>query len=65
MLTSVHADNIDFNVLGLSIDDLIASYIQTVLSVTAIDRMCQRLVRKDGGAVGSGVKRSMYGWMEL
>lgn len=37
-------DRKDFNVLGLSIDDLIDGYVQTVLSAIAIDRMCDRLV---------------------
>lgn len=36
----------DFNQLGLGLDELIEAYIQTVLSVAAIDRMCQRLVTK-------------------
>ncbi|ORX96445.1 hypothetical protein K493DRAFT_314502 [Basidiobolus meristosporus CBS 931.73] len=36
-------DRKDFNQLGLGIDDLIDAYVQTVLSVVAIDRMCQRL----------------------
>ena len=33
----------DFNQLGIGLDDLIDAYIQTVLSVVAIDNMCQRL----------------------
>ena len=37
-------DRKDFNQLGLGIDDLIDAYIQTVLSVIAIDRMSTRLV---------------------
>ncbi|KAI9504701.1 hypothetical protein BX070DRAFT_239008 [Coemansia spiralis] len=37
-------DRKDFNQLGIGIDDLIDGYIQTVLSVIAIDKMCQRLV---------------------
>ncbi|KAJ2880552.1 hypothetical protein H4R27_004654 [Coemansia aciculifera] len=37
-------DRKDFNQLGIGIDDLIDAYIQTVLSVIAIDKMCQRLV---------------------
>jgi hypothetical protein len=41
-------DQKDFNMLGISIDDLIEGYIQTVLSTTAIDRMCQRLLNSDG-----------------
>ena len=35
----------DFNQLGLGVDDLIDAYVQTVLSVVAIDNMCQRLMR--------------------
>lgn len=37
-------DSRDFNKLGLGIDDLIEGYIQTVLSVVAIDRMAMDLV---------------------
>lgn len=37
-------DQRDFNRLGLGLDDLIEGYLQTVLSVTAIDEMAQRLV---------------------
>jgi hypothetical protein len=37
-------DRKDFNTLGIGIDDLIDAYVQTVLSVIAIDRMCQRLM---------------------
>lgn len=33
-------DRRDFNKLGLGLDDLIEAYIQTVLSMIAIDRMC-------------------------
>ncbi|KAJ2650955.1 hypothetical protein IWW40_001974 [Coemansia sp. RSA 1250] len=38
----------DFNQLGIGIDDLIDAYVQTVLSVIAIDKMAQRLLRPDG-----------------
>lgn len=38
-------DRKDFNQLGLGVDDMIDAYIQTVLSVIAIDKMCHRLVR--------------------
>lgn len=41
-------DNRDFNKLGIGIDDLIEGYIQTVMSVTAIDRMAQRLITQKG-----------------
>jgi hypothetical protein len=37
-------DRKDFNQLGLGVDDLIDAYVQTVLSVIAIDKMCQRLM---------------------
>lgn len=37
-------DNRDFNTLGLSLDDLIDGYIQTVLAVIAIDKMAARLL---------------------
>lgn len=38
-------DRKDFNKLGISMDDLIDGFIQTVLSSTAIDQMCQRLLK--------------------
>jgi len=41
-------DNRDFNKLGLGVDDLIEGYVQTILAVTAIDRMAQRLVTQRG-----------------
>ena len=41
-------DHRDFNRLGLGLDDLIKGYLQAVLSVTAIDRMAQRLVSTKG-----------------
>ena len=37
-------DRKDFNCLGIGIDDLIDAYIQTVLSIIAIDKMAKRLV---------------------
>ena len=37
-------DRKDFNQLGLGLDDLIDAYIQTILSVVAIDNMAQRLM---------------------
>ena len=37
-------DRKDFNILGISIDDFIEAYVQTVLSTVAIDRMCQKLM---------------------
>ena len=42
-------DRKDFNTLGLGVDDLIEAYVQTVLSVISIDRMCIRLM--EGAAV--------------
>jgi hypothetical protein len=39
-------DRKDFNQLGIGIDDLIDAYIQTVLSVIAIDKMCHRLMKE-------------------
>ena len=44
----VLVDNRDFNKLGIGTDDLIEGYIQTVLSVTAIDRMCDQLLTTKG-----------------
>ena len=41
-------DNRDFNQLGLGLDDLIDAYMQTVLAVTAIDRMACFLVTQKG-----------------
>ncbi|KAF9292639.1 hypothetical protein BGZ68_000043 [Mortierella alpina] len=41
-------DRKDFNQLGLGVDDMIDAYIQTVLSVIAIDKMCQRLMVATG-----------------
>ncbi|CEO97789.1 unnamed protein product (mitochondrion) [Plasmodiophora brassicae] len=41
-------DRKDFNKLGISIDDLIEGYVQTVMATIAIDKMCKRLVSDDG-----------------
>ena len=41
-------DRKDFNSLGVGIDDLIEAYIQTVLTVVAIDKMAQTLINKKG-----------------
>lgn len=41
-------DSRDFNKLGISIDDLIEGYVQTVLAAIAIDKMAKRLVSEDG-----------------
>jgi hypothetical protein len=40
-------DRKDFNCLGIGVDDLIDAYVQTVLSVIAIDKMCHRLMPND------------------
>lgn len=42
-------DNRDFNSLGVGLDGLIEAFIQTVLAVTAIDRLCQELLGTKGG----------------
>jgi len=41
-------DRRDFNKLGVGLDDLIEAFIQTVLSMVAIDKMAQTLVNKQG-----------------
>ncbi len=41
-------DSRDFNQLGIGLDDLIEGYIQTVLSVIAIDKMAQKLITQKG-----------------
>ncbi len=41
-------DRRDFNKLGLGLDDLIEGYIQTVLSMIAIDKMCKNLFNSKG-----------------
>ncbi len=41
-------DSRDFNRLGIGMDDLIESYIQTVMSVVAIDDMAKELVNSKG-----------------
>jgi len=41
-------DRRDFNKLGIGIDDLIEAYIQTVLSMIAIDKMCIQLTNSKG-----------------
>mmetsp|Transcript_28722 Transcript_28722/g.46464 ORF Transcript_28722/g.46464 Transcript_28722/m.46464 type:complete len:369 (+) Transcript_28722:543-1649(+) len=41
-------DRMDFNKLGISIDDLIDGFVQTVLSSMAIDKMSKRLLRDKG-----------------
>ncbi len=41
-------DSRDFNDLGIGLDDLTEGYLQTVLAVTAIDRMAERLLTRKG-----------------
>jgi hypothetical protein len=41
-------DRRDFNKLGIGLDDLIDAYLQTVLSVIAIDKMAQNLINSKG-----------------
>lgn len=41
-------DRRDYNKLGLGLDDLIETYIQTVLSTIAIDKMCVELMNSKG-----------------
>jgi hypothetical protein len=41
-------DRRDFNKLGVGLDDLIEAYIQTVLSMVAIDKMSSNLMNKQG-----------------
>ncbi len=41
-------DRRDFNRLGISVDDLIEAYIQTILSTIAIDKMAQMLINQKG-----------------
>ena len=41
-------DRKDFNQLGIGIDDLLDAFIQTSLSIIAIDKMCIRLINSKG-----------------
>jgi len=41
-------DRRDFNKLGVGLDDMIEAYIQTVLSMVAIDKMAKTLISKNG-----------------
>ncbi|MEZ4951083.1 MAG: hypothetical protein R2784_17115 [Saprospiraceae bacterium] len=41
-------DRRDFNKLGLGLDDLVEGYIQTILSMIAIDKMAKTLVNSKG-----------------
>ncbi|XP_035679873.1 uncharacterized protein LOC118418145 [Branchiostoma floridae] len=40
-------DNEPFEALGLSVENLVDGFVQTVMAATAIDKMCCRLVRPD------------------
>ena len=40
-------DRKDFNSIGIGIDDLIEGYIQTILSISAIDKMAENLINKN------------------
>lgn len=37
-------DRKDFNTLGMGLDDMIEAYIQTVLSIISIDKLCKKLL---------------------
>ncbi|KAI8616847.1 hypothetical protein BC830DRAFT_1116255 [Chytriomyces sp. MP71] len=54
-------DRKDFNQLGIGIDDLIDAYIQTVLSVIAIDKMAQRLMKANSDTT-QFPKDAKYPW---
>jgi hypothetical protein len=41
-------DRKDFNTLGIGTDDLIEAYIQTLLTIVAIDKMAKNLINKKG-----------------
>ncbi|WP_412463200.1 hypothetical protein [Halobacteriovorax sp. RT-2-6] len=41
-------DQKDFNSLGIGTDDLIEAYIQTILTIVAIDKMAEQLISKKG-----------------
>lgn len=41
-------DRRDFSQLGIGLDDIINSYMQTVFSTIAVDKMCKRLVDEHG-----------------
>lgn len=40
-------DRKDFNTLGMGLDDMIEAYIQTVLSIVSIDKLCKKLLSGD------------------
>ncbi|KAF9541226.1 hypothetical protein EC957_003302 [Mortierella hygrophila] len=53
-------DRKDFNQLGLGVDDMIDAYIQTVLSVIAIDKMCQRLMKDNAEGPGQTFDMELF-----
>ncbi|KAG0301530.1 hypothetical protein BGZ97_002753 [Linnemannia gamsii] len=53
-------DRKDFNQLGLGVDDMIDAYIQTVLSVIAIDKMCQRLMKDNPEGAGQTFDMELF-----
>ncbi|KAI9028439.1 hypothetical protein DFJ74DRAFT_658872 [Hyaloraphidium curvatum] len=61
-------DRKDFNKLGIGVDDLIDAYVQTVLSIVAIDKMCQKLMKPLKDASGQpllderGEPRTEFDW---
>ncbi|KAJ3007717.1 UNVERIFIED_CONTAM: hypothetical protein HDU68_003384 [Siphonaria sp. JEL0065] len=55
-------DRKDFNQLGIGIDDLIDAYIQTVLSVIAIDKMAQRLMKEIPEGTEGAPRDALYPW---
>ncbi|KAJ3224742.1 hypothetical protein HDU81_008360 [Chytriomyces hyalinus] len=55
-------DRKDFNQLGIGIDDLIDAYIQTALSVIAIDKMAQRLMKENTSPQEMGANDQQYPW---
>ncbi|KAG4301558.1 hypothetical protein PCK1_002043 [Pneumocystis canis] len=52
-------DRKDFNTLGISLDDLIEGYVQTVLSVIAIDKLAKRLINDNTGEFDIELFRAM------
>ncbi|TPX49256.1 hypothetical protein SeLEV6574_g01573 [Synchytrium endobioticum] len=58
-------DRKDFNQLGIGVDDLIDAYIQTILSVIAIDKMAQRLMKDVRSDVPHDPRFPKYGLQEF
>lgn len=57
-------DSESFDELGIGLDDLVKGYIQTVLCVTAIDRMCCRLQDGYEGEGGSGINIELFACLD-